>query len=132
LKYKILWLLFFYLFIGSALSDPTLHQFAMFIAPAMDAKHCVLVERYSDSHDTTKYHGKLEGSGCGVSIAKNTYEDRFSFCFLSGINSYRITSGASSECFIQQRDSDYLFYAFLSGSLNNESQLMCYFSCIGK
>ena len=112
-------------------AEVNLRQFAMFASPDQVNADCKLIERYSPARaDTAAFAGAIADYGCEVAIAKKSYEQLFQQCYQSGINAHKIKGGSSYECSIQERESDYLFRAFLSEDAGAGSQIMCYFSCI--
>ncbi len=109
-----------------------LHQYAMYATPDMANYKCELKERYSlNNKNPGSIPGKHTDYGCQVSIPKKQYQARFQFCYFSGINLHKIQEGQSSECFIQERDNDYTFSAYIGQNNNPKSQVMCYYSCLG-
>jgi len=108
-------------------------QYAMYAGPQMKRENCSLVERYTKSGgETNKIQGYLDDYGCNVSVKKEQYENLFLYCYQSGINVHRISGDNSFECFIQEREDDYLFLTHFSKNAGRESQVMCYFSCISR
>ena len=110
-----------------------LYQYAMYVTPDATRDKCELKERYSlKNKNPLSISGKRNEHECQVSMPKKQYETRYQFCYLSGINLHKIKEGQSAECFIQERDDDYAFIAYIDSNNNPESQVMCYFTCFGK
>jgi len=110
-----------------------LYQYAMYVTPNANSDNCALKERYSlNNKKPQSISGKRSKYECLVSISKKQYEARYQFCYFSGINIHKIQEKQSVECFIQERDYDYAFIAYIDGKNNTESQVMCYFTCLGK
>lgn len=112
-------------------AEDSIRQFALYAMPTGIAQNCELVERRS-SHKEKKifFSGKRDSTGCNVSINKKKYEQAFRFCYLAGINAYKLEGETFYECFIQQRENDYLFLAQITQAKHQDSQIMCYFSCL--
>lgn len=116
-----------------AADDHRQQQFAMFATPGMAEESCALVERGSaQSEKGKRFPGYLNEYGCGVSLSIVDYEASFEFCYQSGINVFKMLYKASFECFVQKRDNDYLFLTHISGTEDEDSQIMCYFTCIAR
>ncbi|NOY66173.1 MAG: hypothetical protein GXP13_02035 [Gammaproteobacteria bacterium] len=110
-----------------------LYQYAMYATPDSTKDKCELKGRYSLNNQYPRsIPGKHTGHGCWVTMPKDQYEARFQFCYFSGINLHMIQEGQSSECFIQERDDDYAFIAYIGRNNNPKSQVICYFTCLGK
>lgn len=108
-------------------------QFAMYAAPGMSEDGCALVERTgAQSGNGKRFPGYLNEYGCNVSLFIADYEASFEFCYQSGTNVFKMPAKASFECFIQKRSDDYLFLTHISGAADEDSQIMCYFSCISR
>ena len=106
-------------------------QFAMYATPEMAQKACRLVERdFGVDAKATQIKGQIDDYGCHVTLTKEEYERQFKFCYQSGINVSGAAAIDSFECVVQERQSDYLFLAHMSGKQGRESQVMCYFSCM--
>ncbi len=120
------------LFQKPVLSETSLYQFALYTSKSMDDTQCALVERFSRSKDQMlRFDGVTHEYGCNVYIPIRRYRKKFQFCFQSGINLYKLSPHSSFECFVQERENDVWFLAHLSGSVDPDEQIMCYFSCIG-
>ncbi|MES9972041.1 MAG: hypothetical protein ABW092_18560 [Candidatus Thiodiazotropha sp.] len=116
-----------------AMGDNHLYQFAVFKNSTMKNSECALVERFSQKkNNLLRYAGVIDEYACNVYIPKTTFEQKFEFCYQSGINLNKLSAGASFECFIQQTDEDIWILAHLSDQKNSDAQVMCYFSCVGK
>ena len=121
------------LLLGACSEQDKVRQFAMYASPDMQKKACRLVERgFGVDAKATQIKGQIDDYGCHVSVAKEEYERQFKFCYQSGINVNESASIDSFECVVQERQSDYLFLAHLSGKQGSKSQVMCYFSCMEK
>jgi hypothetical protein len=109
-----------------------LRQFALYATPKMEKQNCQLTERAPPSAvaSTTKFQGHMENNRCNVSIPKKRYEQLFQFCYQSGINLHKVDGEHSFECFIQERENDYLFLTYISPKVGTNSQVICYFSCM--
>jgi len=108
-----------------------LRQYAMYAQPEMTEERCALYERYmKEGKPPKKISGRVEDYGCSVSIGREAYEARFRFCFLSGVNLHQAANIDGYECFIQQRESNYIFLSHIPSMAEPKSQLICYFSCI--
>ncbi len=118
---------------GQFYADESLQQFAMYARPTSQMQTCGLVGRRSSSTDNkVAFRGRLGNYGCEVSLSRKNYEALFRFCFLSGINVQGGQQNDSFECFVQQREKDYVFLAQIANSSDQESQIMCYFTCLSK
>lgn len=107
-------------------------QFAMFSTADMMQDQCRLVERASPKKEESPiiFEGYINDYSCNVSIPKDKYNRFFQFCYQSGMNVTGNPRVDSFECFIQERDDDYLFLAHIAQETGNDGQIMCYFSCI--
>ncbi len=118
---------------GQLYADESLQQFAMYARPTSQMQTCELVGRRSSSTDNkVAFRGRFGNYGCEVSISRKNYEALFRFCFFSGINVQGVQQNDSFECFVQQREKDYVFLAQIANSSDQESQIMCYFTCLSK
>ena len=112
-------------------ADRKLRQFAMYATPSITTEGCGLTERRSlQSQPVVRFEGHVIRGECQVSIRKERYEQLFQFCFMSGINLYKAAGNNSFECFVQERDNDYLFLSSISKKSGKNSQVMCYFTCV--
>lgn len=108
-------------------------QFAMFASPGMRDESCALVERDGwQKGRERRFPGYLNEYGCNVSLTIADYEASFDFCYQSGINVFMMPAEASFECFVQKRNNDYVFLTHISKTAHEDSQIMCYFSCISR
>ncbi len=109
-----------------------LRQFAIYATPKMEKQNCQLTERLilGTAASATKFQGHMDNNRCNVSIPKERYEQLFQFCYQSGINLHEVVGENSFECFIQEREDDYLFLTYISPKTGANSQIICYFSCM--
>lgn len=117
---------------GTVAYAEQLYQFALYETEEMAAKDCALMERYYD--EKTKglsFPGHVDKNGCVVSMSHEEYEKRFQFCYLAGVNQHKTNTSQSLECFIQKTNTEYLFLVHVEESMWKESQITCYFTCVG-
>ena len=113
--------------------ETSIYQFAMYASTKRDPGGCELVERFSrKANRRLRFAGRLDDHGCWVSIPQERYDRQFQFCYLAGFNIYDVEERQSVECFVQKRDGDYAFFAGIGDGQSVTSQVMCYFTCLGK
>lgn len=98
----------------------------------IERRQCMLFE--SGTGSSQKLKGEVNALGCIITMPKQEYEDRFKFCYLSGITVYAGVSSPGS-CSIRYRPAEdaYSFLLGASGDARNPmGALDCEFTCLNR
>lgn len=121
--------------IPSGACSEELYQFILHDTAGMTAEDCMLIERYyKKDQERLVFPGRLDpAAGCLVTVSFAEYDERFSFCYLAGSGRHYIGASQSTECFVQKTADNYIFLAHVDRKVaRKNSQIACYFSCIGR
>lgn len=121
--------------IPSGVFTQELYQFILHDTAGMTAEDCKLIERYYRKDEKRlAFPGTFDpAAGCLVTMSFAEYDERFAFCYLAGSGRHYASASQSTECFVQKTADEYIFLAHVDREVAVEnSQIACYFSCIGK